>query len=334
MKENFKNCKLFDGKKYYESVDIVIDDGIISDIKINTDSKENYNQYFIMPGLIDAHTHTNSLKQLKDLQKCGVTCTCSVVASNDIKNIKYMTKAYSSYSMALGEITDAKSFVKNEVKHNADYIKVIIEDKPRMSFTKIKYDVLRDIVKYAHQYNKKVAVHAVIVDDMKMAVDAGVDILIHIPLKEIVPDDLIKQIAESKIAVIPTLVMMKEFSKLWIMGYRKKDLEASMESVKKLYENGVPILVGTDANNSIFAPSIKFGSSMFEEMKLLNKAGIPNIKILEGATSSTSKAFEIKEKNIISVGSKGNLIVIEGNPIENIGDIAKIKRIYIDGKEV
>ena len=330
-KSYLRNCKLFDGENYYENVDIEINDDIIANIKINKENEVSDKQYFVMPGLIDSHTHTCSEKQLYNLQKCGVSCTCSVEAPNNLKNIKYRTKAYSSYSMAIGGICNAKEYIENEIRNNSDYIKVIIEDKPRMALSKIKYDVLCDIVKYAHNYNKKVAAHAVTVEDEQMAVNAGVDILIHIPLKEVIPDELVKQIVENQISVIPTLVMMKAFSKLWIMGYKKKDLNASMQSVKKLYKNGVPILVGTDSNNSVFAPSIKFGSSMFDEMKLLNESGIPNKKILEGATILTTKVFDMQNINTISVGNKANLIIIDGNPIENIDDIRNIKDIYIDG---
>ena len=328
-----KETILFDGKNYYESADIIIDHGIISDIIIN-ETKTNNKQHFIMPGFIDTHTHTNSEKQLDNLKKCGVLCTCSVVASNEIKNIKYKTKAYSSYSMALGGITDVKSYVENEIKNNADYIKVIIEDKPRMSLFKIKQEVLCDIVKYSHQYNKKVAVHAVTVEDEQMAVNAGVDILIHIPLKEVIPDDLIKQIKEKQIAVIPTLVMMKAFSKLWIMGYKKEDFEASKKSVNKLFQNNIPILVGTDSNNSIFAPSIKFGKSIFDEMKLLREAGVPNNVILEGATSNASDVFGISNVGTITKGKKANLLVINGNPVQKIDDICNIESIYIDGLKI
>ena len=331
--EFLKNCNLYDGKNYYESADIAIDNGIISDIIINN-AKANDKQYFVMPGLVDTHTHTYSEKQLDNLKKCGVLYTCSVVATNNIKNIKNKTKAISSYSMALGGIQNAKAFVENEIRHDSDYIKVIIEDKPRMALSKIKYDVLCDIVKYAHEYNKKVAVHAVTVEDEQMAINAGADILIHIPLKEVIPDDLVRSIKEREIAVIPTLVMMKAFSKIWIMGYRKNDLEASKESVRKLFDNDIPILVGTDSNNSIFAPSIKFGKSVFEEMKLLSECGIPNNKILEGATSKAAEIFSMDNVGTIVKGNTADLIVIDGNPMENIEDICNVKSIYVDGGNI
>lgn len=328
-KINF-NCRLFDGEKVYESVKVEIDNETITKIMITNKSTEKTN-YMMLPGLIDAHTHLLSKSHLKKLVKHGVTGNYSVVASNDVKNIKGFPKTWTSYSMALGGTNNAKTFVENAIINGADYIKVILEDKPRMSFSIIKYEVLRDIVKYAHKYGKKVAVHAVTVQDVEKAVKARADILIHVPLKEVVPNDIVSKIKEQNIAVIPTLIMMKKFSNQWIFGYKKEDYHNAEMSVQRYYENNIPILVGTDANIGIFTPKVRFGKGVHQEMELLIDAGIKPIDVLKGATSEVSKAFNTPNYGYIKENCKADFIIVNGKPDININDLKNISKVYIDG---
>lgn len=328
-KINF-NCRLFDGEKVYESVKVEIKNETITKIMITNKSTEK-NNYMMLPGLIDAHTHLSSKSHLKKLLKNGVTGNYSVVASNDVRNIKGFPKTWTSYSMALGGTNNAKTFVENAIANGADYIKVILEDKPRMSFSIIKYEVLCDIVKYAHKYGKKVAVHAVTVQDVEKAVKAKADILIHVPLKEVVPNDIVSKIKEQNIAVIPTLIMMKKFSNQWIFGYKKENYHNAEMSVQRYYENNIPILVGTDANIGIFAPKVRFGKDVHEEMKLLVNAGIKPIDVLKGATSEVSKAFNTANYGYIKENCKVDFIIVNGKPDININELKNISKVYIDG---
>lgn len=319
------NCTLFDGFNVYESATVITENGLISDIIINEKPCES--NLFLMPGLIDAHTHLSSEKQIEKLLKNGVTTTCDVSVSKELYKNSDLLKIYSSFSMALGNVSDGKAYVENAAKNGADYIKMILEEPAKMAAKTMDFSVLCDIVKTAHEHNLKVTVHAVTVSTVRMAVNAGVDILIHVPMREEFPQDLAQQIAKQGIAVVPTLVMMKAFSKSFRFGYKKEHYRNAENAVRLLHSYGVNIVAGTDANNAVFVPKIAYGSSLHEELELLVNSGLTPLEVLRSATSKAAEVFEIKNAGKIKKGSKADFILIKGRPDKNMSDSKKIKEI-------
>ena len=110
-------------------------------------------------------------------------------------------------------------------------------------------NVLQDMVNCAHKNNLKIAAHVTTVDAVELAVETGVDILIHVPIGEKFPEELAKNIADKNIAVIPTLVMMEAFANSAIYGFKESDYQDAKNAVRLLNSHGVPILVGTDAKS-------------------------------------------------------------------------------------
>jgi len=100
--------------------------------------------------------------------------------------------------------------------------------------------------------------------------------------------------------------------------------------VKRLYDAGIPILAGTDPPNA----QINYGDDLHKELKLISEAGIPNEDVLKGATSYTAKAFGLDKQGFIKEGYLANMILIDGNPLENIEDISKIEIVWKEGEKV
>lgn len=332
-KKTILNACIFDGKDIHESTGIVIKDGVLLN-GVSEGNKISSEEFFLMPGLIDAHTHISFVNQLKKLRKNGVTGSCSISSPNYIKRKENYPKIWSPYSMAWGGTTNAKTYVENEISHGADYIKIMIDESTRMGFKTIKYNVLCDIVKYAHENNLKVAVHAVTVKSVEMTIKSNADILIHVPLKESIPMELIKQIRLQNMAVIPTLVMMRAFCKSFRFGFKNEDYHNAETSIHRLYSNKVPILTGTDSNNALFVPKINYGSSLHKEMELLVDAGMPPIEVLKSATSRVAEVFGIQGCGILMPEIKTDMILINGRPDKHISDIRNIKSIWIDSNNI
>ena len=142
-----------------------------------------------------------------------------------------------------------------------------------------------------------------------------------------------KEIANKKIAVIPTLVMMEAFANSNIYGFEEDDYKDAENAVKLLNSYGVPILVGTDANSSFFVPKVEHGSSLHKEMELLVNAGLTPLEVLQGATNKAVEAFGLEEKSEKQV-YKSIMVLVEGRPDQNITDTTKIRQIWIDGEPV
>lgn len=319
------NYPLFDGKKVVENAAVVIEEGTIAKI---TQTEMPDGDYFLMPGLIDAHTHLGTQRQIEAMLKNGVAAACDVAAPEELIQTTKQFTIISSAGMTMGTLS-GKSYVRKAVDAGARYIKVLL-----MEPNFLMKNVLTDICRTAHDYGIKVAAHAVSVKAVQLSVDCGVDILIHVPMREKLPEDLARTIAEKGIAVVPTLVMMETFANTGSNGYKPEHYQNAEYAVKLLCKNGVTILAGTDANPGTFAPGVEYGTSIHREMKLLVQAGMTPTEALAGATSKIAEVFDIDNLGAIEEGKRAVLLLIEGRPDQNITDTTKIKQIWIDGKPI
>lgn len=116
------NYPMFDGDSIIPDASVVVKDGRIEAIgrAENTDTG-----YFLMPGLIDAHTHMNTMAQVNALLKCGVTVACDVAASGALIERSKKLRIISSAGMTMGTL-NGKSYVINAVESGAEYIKVLL----------------------------------------------------------------------------------------------------------------------------------------------------------------------------------------------------------------
>lgn len=71
------NYPLFDGEKVLENASVVIENGIITAVN---EGESVGTGYFLMPGLMDAHTHMGTVEQIEAMLANGVTATCDVAA--------------------------------------------------------------------------------------------------------------------------------------------------------------------------------------------------------------------------------------------------------------
>lgn len=322
------NYPVFDGAQVWENALVVIENGVISADTVLGEGDVD-SRYFLMPGLIDAHTHMETMAQVEAMLRHGVTATCDVCASPELVAASDWLMIHSSSGMAMGVVLSGKSYVEKTAQSGAKYIKVLL-----FGPHSIGKRALCSIVDAAHEKGLKVAVHATEVATVQQAVDADADILLHVPMKEPFPEELARTIAEKGITVAPTLVMMETFAQSGRNGYQPSDYANAETAVRLLRDCGVQILVATDANPGSFAPGVAYGSSLHREMELLVKAGLSPLETLQGVTAKNAQAFGLNSVGSIAPGQKANLILMEGRPDQNIADSAKIVQIWVNGQPI
>ncbi len=229
--------------------------------------------------------------------------------------------------MAMGIVFNPKNYVEKEISKGAKYIKVLL-----FNTLSIGLKALKAIVEETHKHGLKVVAHATELGTYKQAVEANVDIILHLPMKEELSDNFASEIARKGIYVVPTLVMMEAFIKNKRNGYKEEHFKNALKQVKTLYDNGVKILVGTDANIGNFAPEVSFGDSIYREINLLLEAGVPFLDVMKGATSMVGEAFSM-DLGKIEVGKSTNLLLFKiHSDIEISYD--NLEKIWINGKEI
>lgn len=281
-----------------------------------------------MPGLIDAHTHMTNVDQTAEMLKNGVVATCDVSAPSElVANSKEFT-IISSAGMTMGTL-NGRGYVDKAVENEAKYIKVLLFEPNLMP-----KNVLKSICAAAHEHDLKVAVHATSVKAERMAAESGADILLHVPMKEELPESFAEEIAERGVAVAPTLVMMEAFAHSGRNGYISEHYKNAEDAVRTLYRCGVTLLAATDANIGSFAPAVAYGSSMHREAELLCKAGLTPVDVLASATGKIAKTFNIDGLGSVTVGNRARLILIDGRADKDITAIKRIKQILTDREQI
>lgn len=93
--------------------------------------------------------------------------------------------------------------------------------------------------------------------------------------------------------------------------------------VRKLYDNGITIVAGTDIGN---------GYALHRELEIYNQAGIPAPEVLRMATLTAAQVMKRDgELGSIATGKLADLILVNGDPSTNISDISKIDTVIKGG---
>jgi imidazolonepropionase-like amidohydrolase len=67
-------------------------------------------------------------------------------------------------------------------------------------------------------------------------------------------------------------------------------------------------------------------------MELMAEYGMPNLDILKAATSVNARAMNWQDKlGHIKEGFLADLVVVKGNPLDNISQIREVKFVMKDG---
>jgi imidazolonepropionase-like amidohydrolase len=98
-----------------------------------------------------------------------------------------------------------------------------------------------------------------------------------------------------------------------------------LATVRLLHEAGVPIVAGTDQA----VP----GFSLDREIELYVQAGFTPMEAIQAATLVPARAMGMeKESGTIEPGKRADVILVDGNPLENISDIRKVSTVFAGGR--
>lgn len=110
----------------------------------------------------------------------------------------------------------------------------------------------------------------------------------------------------------------------------KRHTEFNQRLIYTLHKHGVPIIAGTDAMG---APLIIPGLSLQQEMQLLDESGLSPIEILWSATVNPARFLGMEhEFGTIETGKRADLLLLEGNPLDDLNHLMSLKGVMVRGK--
>jgi imidazolonepropionase-like amidohydrolase len=104
----------------------------------------------------------------------------------------------------------------------------------------------------------------------------------------------------------------------------------AFESVRAMHAAGLPIVVGTDANETPFAP-VAHGSSTHDEIALLRRAGLTAQEALRAATSAAADAFRLGDRGRLEVGGRADLVLVDRDPLADPESLRSPAAVWIGG---
>lgn len=103
----------------------------------------------------------------------------------------------------------------------------------------------------------------------------------------------------------------------------REGFQRVLDTVKLLHDEGIRILPGTDDGT---------GFSVHRELELYVKAGIPTPEVLRMATLGMEKYLgRADELGVIERGKLADLMLVKGNPAEDISAIRQVRMVMKDG---
>jgi imidazolonepropionase-like amidohydrolase len=106
-------------------------------------------------------------------------------------------------------------------------------------------------------------------------------------------------------------------------------LRKSMDLVAEMQKAGVRILAGSDAP----APYVFPGSGLHDELQLLVESGLTPFEALQSATKSPAEFLHsAKDSGTVEKGKFADLVLLDGNPLDDIRNTRKIRAIILHGK--
>ena len=140
---------------------------------------------------------------------------------------------------------------------------------------------------------------------------------------------LFKLIVERGVVVSPTLAVFerqpgdKETTDLHVRAF--KQMEAFVGLVKRA---GGKVVVGSHSD----VPHAKRGWAYQREMELLVASGLTPMDTIVAGTMENARYFRVDDRlGSIEVGKLADLILVEGDPLKDISNMRRIKRVMLNG---
>ena len=363
------NVRVFDGNTLTDERTVVIDNGVISNAT-TADTIVDGQHGTLLPGLIDCHVHLATIANLEHATQWGITTmldmgspsmalTDSLRHRHGLADIRgagnvacapggmpITSMGYPASSAVTGP-ADASRFVSERIAEGADYIKVIVEDPDVKGSVVLDVATIAALVEAAHQRGLKVIAHVTTVAAFKHAANAGIDVLTHAPVDADIDDTLAHAFAERGVVSVPTLIAMRTVIGIPELTERRRangldvDYVHSRATVSAFHRVGVLIMAGTDAFQGA-TPSTNvrlqhgevFGESLHEELGLLVEAGLTPAEALRSATVIPADYFGFTDRGVIEAGRRADLLLVEGDPTQDIAATRAIRNVWVAGVQV
>ncbi len=108
---------------------------------------------------------------------------------------------------------------------------------------------------------------------------------------------------------------------------RKRIFKQFLELLRLMNETGVTLMTGTDLGSKWISP----GSSLHDELAIFVEAGLSPMQALQAATRNPARFLHV-DAGTLEPGKAANLVLLDANPMEDIGNTTRIRAVILNGR--
>ena len=255
--------------------------------------------------------------------------------------------------------------MQEQAARKVDAIKFWVDDRggraPRLPIA-----VSRAIIEEAHKHGLKAAAHIFYHDDAVELAEAGINGSAHLVRDKEMSDALIALMLKNNVYVMPNIGSPERtthasvpaaFDEPYLAGLLRDTVPAEViarmrnsfsgrdaaevarrqgtyailqRSVAKLNAAGARIILGSDTGLEDHV----FGYAEQRELELMAGTGMAPAQVIVAATSRAAEYLGLSDRGTLAAGKRADLLVLDGNPLDDIRNTRRIAQMYLAGVEV
>lgn len=217
---------------------------------------------------------------------------------------------------------------RDQIGHGADFIKIYADYRwgpNREAAATFTVAEIKTMVEIAESSGRYVVAHASSEEGMRRAIEGGVETIEH---GDSGTPEIFRLMAKKGIGFCPTLAAGDAISQY---GGWKKGVDPDpgrivnkKKSFKMALDAGVKIVFGGDVGVFSHGDNVR-------ELEMMVDYGMDIKSTLISATSLNADMFHLNTLGNVKDGFLADLIAVEGNPLDNISNLRKVKFVMKDG---
>ena len=263
-------------------------------------------------------------------------------------------------------VEEARAAVQDNVRIKPEFIKIWVDDRGGR-VKKLTPPLYLAIIDEAHKFKVPVAAHNVTLADAKLLMRAGVEGWLHLPVRNgEVPDEELLGIIRDRIArkdrpnlwfnpgagwtassrevwddpLLRETISPGQIREHWgdyLARLTPQSVERARANLRqlgatnalKLRDAGMKIVLGSDTGQTRFF----IGWMGQLEMENWVYLGLTPMEAIVAATRDSAEMAHLNT-GMVAPGKSADFIVLDANPLEDIGNTRKINKVYLRGQEV